>query len=438
MSPADRPVSADPTASTAHSPPELVRVMGRWTLAALMLNSIVGAGVYGLPSIVDGLLGPAAPLAYVVAALGVGVVMACFAEVGSQFPTSGGLYVYAREAFGRFAGIQMGWLALMVRVAAHGAIASLLVTYLGEFVPGITAPLPRALTLLAVLGALTIVNVLGVRNAALLSNLFTVAKLVPLVLIGLVGLVLASDRLPSPFEAAAPGAWGQAVLALMFAFGGFESAVSTMGEARDPRRDLPFALGVGLLGCTAVYLAVHLAVMAALPDPSASARPVADAARALLGPGAAAFVAVGAVLSIVGILSAGILNTPRLAFALARSGDFPAALGAVHPIYRTPYISIVLYASAVTLTAIAGGFVWNAVLSAVARLLTYAVVCAALIRLRQTRPGADAWRLPGGRGFALLGLLLAGTLVSRMGVGELIVIAVTMVLAFAHWRRVVR
>ena len=130
------------------------------------------------------------------------------------------------------------------------------------------------------------------------------------------------------------------------------------------------------------------------------------------------------------------MNTPRLTFALARGGDLPAALGRVHPVYRTPYLSVIAYAVAVALIAIVGGFVWNAVLSAVGRLLTYGVVCAALLRLRRKHPDADAWRLPAAPVFCVLGLAFCLVFVSQMGRSELIAIGVTMALALGHWYRV--
>lgn len=410
--------------------------MGRWTLAALMLNSVIGSGIFVLPAHVHGLIGTAAPLAYVIAAAGIALIMACFAEVGSQFHVSGGVYVYARRAFGRFAGIQMGWMALMVRVSAHAAIANLLVVYLGEFVPVAEAPLPRAVIIALTLGSLAYVNVLGIRQGALVSTLFAIGKVIPLVAFAVIGLVLAGHRIPPPaFDASAP-AWAEALLVLIFAYGGFESALLPMGEARDPRRDVPVALAAGLAACTAIYVAVHVVVMVVLPDPSASARPLADAAGALLGPTGAALMAGAAVVSILGILGAGMVNTPRLFFALADGHDFPRVFAAVHPRYRTPHVALWTYAAAVCLLALGGTFIWNAVLSAAGRLLTYGLVCGAMLRLRRLQPDADAFRVPAGHGIALCGLAFCVVLVAQMGIGELLAILATMAVALVNWARV--
>jgi amino acid transporter len=411
--------------------------MGRWTLVALTLNSVIGSGIYGVPGETIRLVGAAAPLATLVAAAGIGAIMACFAEVGSQFRQAGGVYLYAREAFGRLAGIQMGWMALLVRVTAHAAIANLFVTYVGEFVPGAVEPVPRIALLVGVLGILAAVNVVGVASGARLSNIVSVVKLLPLVAFCIAGLWLAGSRVPVPVVTGTIADWTQAVLLLIFAFGGFEAALIPMAEAENPRRDIPIALGIALGVCTVLYAALHLVVLA-VPGAAATARPVAEAARALAGPPGALLMAAGATLSILGILSAGMLNAPRLLYALAVGGDVPRAFAAVHPRFRTPWVSILTYAALTCALAMSGGFVWNAVLSAVGRLFTYGAVCLALLRLRQCRPDADAYRVTAGPLFAAVGLLFCVALVTQMRRAELVMVASIATLALAHWRWVTR
>ena len=412
--------------------PSLVRVMGRWTLVALTLNSVIGSGIYGVPAETIRLVGTAAPLASVVAAIGMGVVIACFAEVGSQFREAGGMYLYARAAFGSLVGIQTGWMALLVRVSAHAAIASLLVTYIGEFVPWIVEPLPRAIMLTAVLGTLAAVNVAGVSGGARLSNVVTVGKLLPLVIFAVAGVVYAAPRLTSPALDGSAADWTQAVMLLIFAYGGFESALVPMSEAKRPRRDVPFALATSLVVCTALYTAIHIAVLA-VPHAIVSPRPVAEAARAFLGPAGASVMAVGAVLSILGILSAGMISTPRLLYSLANDDVLPRPFAWVHPRFRTPWVSVLAYAFASCVLALLGGFVWNAVLSVVGRLLNYGVVCLALLRLRRLYPDADALRLPAGPSLALLGLAFTIVLVVRMRQAEFVVLAAVSLLGLVNW-----
>ena len=398
----------------------LVRVIGRWTLTALVINGIIGAGIFGLPDDIARRLGAAAPFAYLFAALGIGVVMACFAEVSSQFREAGGPYLYARVAFGRLAGVQTGWFAWLVRLTSGAAIADLFVVYLGEFWPGATDPLPRAVILIALLAFLAAVNVRGVKVGASVSNFFTVAKLIPIAAFVVAGALLVGRDIRVGASGAADGEWLQAILALVFAFGGFETALYPMGEAKNPRRDAPFALFMALGVVAMVYIGVHLVVMGAFLEPSAferdavKARPVSEAARIFLGGKGAVLIAIGVLLSTYGNLAAGFVSAPRLTFAFAEKRDFPRFFAAVHPRFLTPHVSIVIHAVLVAALAIHGSFIWNAILSAAARLVTYAVVCAAVVVLRRRHPDADRFRLPGGWLFPLLGISFCVVIATQM------------------------
>jgi amino acid transporter len=411
----------------------LVRAIGRWTLAGLMLNSIIGSGIFGLPSVVAGFLGKASPWAYLVTAAGVGLVMGCFAEVASRFREAGGIYLYAREAFGRFAGIQMAWISWLVRVTAAAANANLFVIYLAGFWPAVALPIPRLLVLSLLIGVLAYVNYRGVRAGARMSNVFIVSKLVPLSLFALMGLLLlrANPVAAPTFES--PGGWLDAVLVLVFAYGGFEGALFPMSEAKDPQRDTPFALFVALAVTAALYTSIQVVVLGALPSPETAQRPLAAAAAQWLGPAGAALMSVAALVSVYGYLSAQILNAPRLTYALAERKDFPQAFATVHPRFRTPHISVVAFALLVWSLAAAGSFKWNVTLSAVARLSTFVLTCAAVPVLRRKHPGGAAFRIPGGLLIPGLGIAFSLVLVTRMGWGELIIVGVTAACASLNW-----
>src|SRR5262245_7257754 len=160
----------------------LVRGIRRWDLVAVAINGIIGAGIFGLPSRVYALIGPYSLIAFTACALVVALIVLCFAEVGSRFSETGGPYLYAREAFGPVAGFEVGWLMWLARVTAFAANTNLLIDYLGYFHPGIGTGAPRAVAIIAVAVALTAVNVIGVRNAALFSNVFTIGKSIPILL----------------------------------------------------------------------------------------------------------------------------------------------------------------------------------------------------------------------------------------------------------------
>src|ERR1700739_3141808 len=165
----------------SHSaPPQLLRAIGRWSMVALAVNSILGSGIFGLPSVVAGLLGRASPLAMLLAGVSMGLIVACYAEVASQFTETGGTYLYLRHAFGRLVGLQVGWMTLLARLTACAAGVNLLVAYLAEFWPAATEPVPRLAVITLFIGGLATVNYRGVGAGTVLSNVTVAAKLLAL------------------------------------------------------------------------------------------------------------------------------------------------------------------------------------------------------------------------------------------------------------------
>jgi len=419
--------------------PSLVRAIGRWSLTALAINTIIGSGIFGLPDDIARRVGAAAPLAYLLAALGMGVVMGCFAEVASQFGKAGGPYLYARVAFGRFAGVEMGWFAWLVRITSAAANANLFVVYLGQFLPSAADPIVRAAFLIVLVGFFGVVNVAGVRSGTRVSDIFAIAKLVPIAVFVAAGFFYVGRDIHLAASNAPGGEWLQAILALVFAYGGFEAALMPMGEAKDPRRDAPFALFAALAIVAVVYVLVHLVVMGAFTDPAAfnrpevRDRPVAEAARVFLGTAGASLIAVGVMVSTYGNLAAQFITAPRLTFAFAEAGDFPRIFAAVHPRFRTPYVSVIVHAVAVAALAIAGSFIWNAILSAAARLLTYGLVCAAVPVLRRRSPDTPAFRLPGGPTLPALGLAFCIVIAAYMDRSQMGIIGLVALAAALNW-----
>jgi amino acid transporter len=234
--------------------------------------------------------------------------------------------------------------------------------------------------------------------------------------------------------------WLKALLLLVFAYGGFETALAPMSEAKNPRRDAPFALFTALLLCTGIYALIQWVVIGVLPNAAHSQRPLADVARLAVGPVGAALIAIGALISFYGYLSAKILAMPRIPFALAEQGDFPEAFAAIHRKFHTPYVSILVFAAMVWALALTGDFKWNVTLSAVARLLYYAVGCAALpiLRRKSTTDAPAMFTLPAGNFFAALGLLLCAILITRVDFGQSLILVGTIALALLNWTLVVR
>jgi amino acid transporter len=380
---------------------------------ALVVNAVVGAAIFGLPATVYGLVGAYSPLAVALCAIGIGLVVLCFAEVSSRYDATGGPFLYVRDAFGPAAGFAAGWLLWVARLTGAAAICGLMAQYLAFFSPVVGAGLGRAAVVVAALGVLGAVHVRGVRLAAVVGDAVTVAKLVPLLAVVGVG-AFALD--PSALALGPPpalGEWGRALLLLCFAFSGFETAVIAAGESRDPRRDLPFALGVGIAVVAALYVAVFVVCVALVPGLAESARPLADASARLFGPAGATVVVLGAVLSMTGTLHTALFACSRLAFAMGDAGVLPRGLARVHPRFRTPAVAMVVSVACILVLALASGFQAALTVSTAARLLVYGASCAALPVLRRRVGAAPArFRVPGaplvwGGALALIAALLA-------------------------------
>lgn len=385
-------------------PPELLRAIGRWDLTAAVVNGVIGSSIFGMPGTLAKLVGAWSPLACLLAAVGTLLVVLCFAEVASRFRDAGGPYLYSREAFGPLVGFEAGWLTFWIRVTAVAANLNVFVQYLAQIAPGAATPLGRASVITALVLLVALVNLRGVRQATWTINVFTVAKVLPLILLVLLGLPLLSQATLATQVVAEPD-WVQAVLLLVFAFGGFEAPLIPAGEAKDPRRDSGFALLSALALVAAIYMLVQLTVVGLVPNLQGESAPLAAAFGRLLGPAGVTLASLTAMVSVYGYATGNALQSPRVLFAMAQRGELPALLGRVHERFRTPYAAIAAYAAIVWGLALYGSFEWNATLSAVVRLVTYALTCGALIVLRR-KPGLEppGFQVPGGPVVALLGI----------------------------------
>ena len=283
-----------------------VRAIDRWSMVGLIVGNIIGAGIFGLTGELTRLLGRPSPLAMVLGALGIAVVMVAIAEVASQFSDAGGSYLYVRTSFGRFAGIVVGWFWLLSLIGAPAACANLFVASLGQFVPFVQHNLGRALVITLIIAVPAIANCIGVRSGANFCNFFTVSKLLPLALLIVLGLV----RFGGHFEVihvseiTAPGltGWLSALLLLLFAYSGCEDTLAPMGEVKDPRRTVPFALAVGLLVIASIYSLLQFVTVSTIGN-MATDSPLVQAATVLTGRSGAAFVAVAAMISSYGTIA---------------------------------------------------------------------------------------------------------------------------------------
>jgi APA family basic amino acid/polyamine antiporter len=391
----------------------LNRDIGQLGFAAIALNGVIGAGIFALPAVAAAKSGNFSPWLFLICAVLIMTVVLSFARAASFFRDTGGPIQYAGLAFGPFAGFQTGWLTYIGRLSALGANISLMVTYAGWFWEPLGSGLAHQLTVAMTFILLAIFNIIGVRQSMAVVFLFSALKLVPLVLLILIGMTHIQPGLVLQAGLPVTGTLGETILILLYAFVGFESAVVPAGEARNPRRDIPRAITITVLTITGVYFLIQLVSVSVLPELASSSTPLADVAEILMGATGAALLTLGAVFSIGGNCSASMLSAPRMTYALARLGSLPAWFGRVHPRFHTPVNSIVFYAVIGLVLAVSGTFIWLAVISTLARLLSYILGVAALPVLeRKIEKTEDQFRLPGGYFIPALSLLLCLWLVT--------------------------
>ncbi len=409
----------------------LVRAIGTRALGLNIVNLVVGGGIFVLPGLIAALLGPAAIIAYLVCSVAVALVFLCFAEIGSRVTRSGGAYAYIEEAFGPFAGFiasvlfWFGWAGL-----SDAAITVAMVETLAIAFPVLAEPVPRAVFIVALFAFLAVVNIVGVNAGVRLFVFNTVAKLVPLLLL------LAAGLLAINFEYLLITEWpplqsiGAAALILFFAFAGAESPLGASGEIKNPSKTVPLGLLVGLTGILALYVGLQTVAQGVLGPELANntEAPLAAVATVVFGSWGAKMLLVGGVISIFGTVSGDMLSTPRVVFASARDGNLPKILGRVHPKYKTPYVSVIFFASLVCAFALSGTFKPLAVVASGSVLVIYAGVSLAVIRLRYRdgEPKEGEFMLPLGPVIPASSCLVVGWLLwqltaeEAMGLGALV------------------
>jgi len=386
----------------------LIRGIRRWDLVAIAINGIIGAGIFGLPAKAFSLIGAYSLIAFVVCGLLLGLIILCFAEVGSRFDVTGGPYLYARVAFGSLVGYEVGWLIWIVRITAFAANCNLLVAYIGFFWPGSGPRWPRAMIITATVLVLTVINLVGVRQAAVASNFFTIGKLFPLLLFVTLGLLVIKPANYSLSVAPALGSFSQAVLLMVYAFSGFEMAAIPAGEIRNPRTNLPMAILLAIVVVAVVYLLIQIVCIGTLPGLARSERPLADAASQFMGSAGAAVIAAGAIVSITGNLNVVLLSGSRMPFAMAERSELPSLLAKTHQRFHTPHVSILVSAAAALTLTLSGTFIYALTISTLTRLASYAVTCVALpVLRRRTDVPAAAFKAPAGVVISILVVVLS-------------------------------
>jgi APA family basic amino acid/polyamine antiporter len=297
-----------------------------------------------------------------------------------------------------------------------------MVSYIAFFWPPANSTVPRALLITGVVLSLASLNVFGVRQAAIAGNLFTVGKLIPILIFIAAGLFFLNPHAFALGSRPSTGAFSQSVLLLVYAFSGFEMAAIPAGEVRDPQKHLPRALFLALAVVACLYILIQVVCIGTLPELAGSTKPLADAGQRFMGTAGGAIISAGAIISIAGNLNIIVLSGSRVPFAIAEQKQLPSFLANVHRRFFTPHVAILITAGLMLVLTLKSSFVAALTISAIARLVTYAVTCAALpvLRRRADIP-VPMFKVRGGTIIAVAALILAVWLLLNSALYEAIV-----------------
>jgi APA family basic amino acid/polyamine antiporter len=398
----------------------LPRQLGVWSAAAVCVGSMIGSGIFRVPSTAAADTGTATAmmLTWVVGGLVAVSGALTLAEAAALFPRAGGLYVYLREAYGPLPAFLFGWLILIISPASTAAVAIAFGEYLGRLV-SLTAGQGRLVAVLAIL-ALATSNYRSIRYGAAIQNVLTSAKV-----LGIAVLTIAAFALPATTPIAAPsrpmlplgtwGGFGLGLVAVLFAYNGWQDATAIAGEVRDPGRSLPRALIGGTLAVTGVYLAANAAYLHVLPMAQIAASPLvaADVAVRLVGRIGSALISVLVCVSTFGTVNVAMMVYPRVVFAMAEDRLFFRRMAAVHPRYATPHAAIALTAAFAVAYVTLRSFEQLIEIFILGSLPFWALAVAAVLVLRRRRPDLPrSYRTPG---YPLVPLLFLLAMVALIG-----------------------
>jgi amino acid transporter len=372
----------------------------------LVVNGLIGAGIFGLPSGAAALAGEYSVLVYAFCALLILPIILCFAELGSYFRGTGGPIRYGTLAFGPFVGFQGGWLYYLARLISFSANTVLLTDSIAYFIEGAGTGTGRIISLAVICIGLSVINVLGSVESIRSMTLFTVIKFAVLILLPLGGFILLGSEVIPSFDSPIPpsGDLGAAALLLIYAFVGFEGAVVPAGEAKRPERDMPMGLLLGLAVVAVLYMLIQLVSQAAVPDLANSKTPLLDVSASLFGSTGAILLMVGVAASVLANLVSSMFSATRVTYALSLEKSLPRWFGEVHSRYLTPANSVVFFGVAAFLLAAFGSFTVLAAMTVLSRLFLYGMSCAAIPKLRPQFRGEGRFILKGGYAIPVLGI----------------------------------
>jgi amino acid transporter len=413
---------------------QLRRDIGFFGAAFLVLNAMIGAGIFALPGKVAVDAGMLSPWLFLAVGVVFLAVVVTFAELASYFRESGGPVLYATYAFGPLAGFGTGWILFLSRMTAFAANANVMAVYLGSLVPFFAEGIGRTTVISIVTLGLTYANILGVKDGVRTMGFFTVLKVLPLILLVLLGLQHVTTDTLIPSASAVIGDLGGTTLLLIYAYVGFETMAVTAGETSEPRRVLPRALMRTVIGTGILYFLIVLVFISVIPEDTYADATLVDVGRSLAGPVGAVAITLAAVFSIGGNLAGTMIAAPRLIFALAENRLLPAWFGNIHPKYATPDHSILVMGGLALVMALTGSFVELAVASSLSRMLSYILCIGALPVIRHRASdemNARAYRVRGGFAVPLVGLAICLWLTAQASAQNWKTVGILLTIGFA-------
>lgn len=413
----------------------LKREIGKWDLVLLLINSLIGAGIFGLPSKIFALSAwYSIPALFITAGI-VLILVLNFAEVGSRFTKTGGPYLYTLKAFGRFPAFLMGWLLLITRLATYAALVNILPSYLSLFYPELGTFWGKIGVIFVITVFFTFINYRGVKNSTRWNNGFAIGKLIPLFVFIVVGLFFVQpENISIPKELPEISGMMQSIFLLIFAFTGFEAIIVSTGEIKQPRKNIPFALIFALLFVSLFYGLIQFVSIGTLPDLANSEKPLADVAYLIAGRSGAIFITIGALISVSGTLNTVMLIGARIPFALAEENQLPKSLAKIHSRYFTPSRSLLLFAALAFAVSVSGTFIYAITISVISKVMIFLIVSAALLRLRFTmKEQKDFFRLRYGKILAWTGIILSLILLSTSKIEEFRDVTITLLFGVFVW-----
>jgi len=385
----------------------LPRKLGTWGIWLLVVNGLIGAGIFGLPSGASELAGDYSVWIYAFCALLMVPVILCFAEAGSYFKGTGGPVRYGTEAFGPFLGFQSGWLYYVARLISFSANSVLLVESIGYFFEPASQGIGRLIVLAFVCGVLTGINIFGSIGSVKTLAFFTFIKFSVLILLVFGGLILLGSQVLPSFDSSIPSGsdFGAAALLLIYAFVGFEGGVIPAGETKNPQKNIPRALIYGIFSVVILYMLIQLVAEAAVPNLSESSTPLLDASSALFGDLGASLLMMGIVTSVAANLMSNMFSTTRLTYALSLDQSLPKWFGNVHPKFLTPANSIFFFGGCAFIGAAMSSFTILAAMTVLSRLFLYIITCASIPKLRTKYQSNTTFTLKWGYSIPILGII---------------------------------